>query len=44
MDFPILSSLILLPTVGALFFFYIVFVTLTDGEKVNENDPWGLAR
>jgi heme/copper-type cytochrome/quinol oxidase subunit 1 len=31
-------------TVGALFFFYIVFVTLTDGEKIDQNDPWALAR
>ena len=30
-------------TVGALFFFYIVFVTLTDGEKIDQNDPWALA-
>ena len=31
-------------TVGALFFFYIVFVTLTDGEKIDQNDPWALAK
>ena len=27
-------------TVSALFFFYIIFVTLTEGEKIHENDPW----
>jgi heme/copper-type cytochrome/quinol oxidase subunit 1 len=31
-------------TVGALFFFYIVYVTLTDGKKINQNDPWSLAK
>ena len=27
-------------TVSALFFFYIIYVTLTEGEKIHANDPW----
>lgn len=27
-------------TISALFFFYVIFVTLTEGEKITENDPW----
>jgi len=27
-------------TVSALFFFYIIYVTLTDGEKITVDDPW----
>jgi len=27
-------------TVSALFFFYVIYVTLTEGEKITENDPW----
>jgi cytochrome c oxidase subunit I len=27
-------------TVSALFFFYIIYVTLTEGEKIHADDPW----
>jgi cytochrome c oxidase subunit I len=27
-------------TVSALFFFYVMYVTLTEGEKITANDPW----
>ena len=27
-------------TVSALFFFYIIYITLTEGEKIHANDPW----
>ena len=27
-------------TVSALLFFYIIYVTLTDGEKITVDDPW----
>jgi cytochrome c oxidase subunit I len=27
-------------TVSALFFFYVIYVTLTEGEKITSNDPW----
>jgi cytochrome c oxidase subunit I len=27
-------------TVSALFFFYVIYVTLTEGEKITANDPW----
>jgi len=27
-------------TVSALFFFYVIYVTLTEGEKIQADDPW----
>lgn len=27
-------------TVSALLFFYIIYITLTDGEKITDDDPW----
>ena len=27
--------------VGLILFFYIIFVTLTSGEKIKANNPWG---